>query len=94
MRKENSEFAEKNNLEGKVEFDNTIKVLTRDWGNFVSTNSWKPLFCKITLMTQRCISFRWCIMKEEEEQTSSRRDYIATFSVYRHLCLKIDKMSH
>ena len=51
MRRKNSEFAEKNNLDVKVELDNTIKVLTRDWGNFINRNFWKPLLHNITLMT-------------------------------------------
>ena len=93
MRRKNSEFAEKNNLDVKVELDNTIKVLTRDWGNFIKRNFWKPLLHKITLMTQRCISFRWCSTKEEKH-TSSRRHYIATFSVCQRLSLKADKMPH
>ena len=37
-------------MEVKGEFDDTIKVLTRDWGNIFSANSWKLLFCKNTLM--------------------------------------------
>ena len=32
------------NLETKAEYDKSIKVLNRDRGNIVNTNSWKPLF--------------------------------------------------
>ena len=39
-----------NNLETKAEYDKSIEVLNRDWGNIVKTNSWKPLFCKIDMV--------------------------------------------
>ena len=39
-----------NNLETKTEYDRSIKVLNRDQGNIVNTNSWKPLFCKINMV--------------------------------------------
>ena len=39
-----------NNLETKVEYDKSIKVLNRDRGNIVNTNSWKPLFCQINMV--------------------------------------------
>ena len=46
------ESLEINNLETKAEYDKTIRVLNRDRGNIVNTNtnSWKPLFCKINLV--------------------------------------------
>ena len=43
---------EKNNLETKIEYKKTIKVLNRGRGTIVNTNSWKPLFRKVT----------WCAM--------------------------------
>ena len=39
-----------NNLETKAEYDKSIKVLNRDRGNIVNTNSWKPLYCKINIV--------------------------------------------
>ena len=39
-----------NNLEAKAEYDKSIKVLNRDRGNIVNTNSWKPLFRKINMV--------------------------------------------
>ena len=44
------ESLEINNLETKVEYDKSIKVLNRDWGYVVNTNSWKPLFHKINMV--------------------------------------------
>ena len=44
------EWLEINNLETKAEHDKSIKVLERDKGNLVNTNSWKPLFCKINMV--------------------------------------------
>ena len=38
------------NLETKAEYDKFIKVLNRDRGNIVNTNSWKPLFRKINMV--------------------------------------------
>ena len=39
-----------NNSETKAECDQSIKVLNRDRGNIVNTNSWKPLFRKINMV--------------------------------------------
>ena len=39
-----------NNLETKAEYDKSIKVLNRDRGNVVNTNSWKPMFRKINMV--------------------------------------------
>ena len=39
-----------NNLETKAEYDKFIKVLSRDRGNIVNTNSWKSLFRKINML--------------------------------------------
>ena len=44
------ESLETNNLETKAEYDKSIKVLNRDRGNTVNTNSWKPLFRKINMV--------------------------------------------
>ena len=44
------ESLEINILETKAEYDKSIKVLNRDRGNIVNTNSWKPLFCKINIV--------------------------------------------
>ena len=44
------ESLEINNLETKAECDKSIKVLNRDRGNIVNTNSWKPLFRKINMV--------------------------------------------
>ena len=44
------ESLEINNLETKAEYDKSIKVLKRDRGNIVNTNSWKPLFRKINMV--------------------------------------------
>ena len=33
-----------------AEYDKSIKVMHRDQGNIVNTNSWKPLFCKINMV--------------------------------------------
>ena len=44
------ESLEMNNLETKPEYNKSIKVLNRDRGNIVNTNSWKPLFCKINMV--------------------------------------------
>ena len=41
------ELLEINNLETKAEYGKSIKVVNRDRGNKVNTNSWKPLFRKI-----------------------------------------------
>ena len=41
-----------NNLETKAEYDKSIKVLNRDRGNIVNTNSWKPLFRKINMVVR------------------------------------------
>ena len=43
------ESLEINNLKTKVEYVKSIKVLNRDQGNIVNTNSWKPLLCKINM---------------------------------------------
>ena len=45
------ESLEINNLETKAECDKSIKVLNRDQGNIVNTNSWKPLFRKINMVS-------------------------------------------
>ena len=39
-----------NNLGTKAQYDKSIKVLNRDRGNIVNTNSWKPLFRKINMV--------------------------------------------
>ena len=44
------ESLEINNLETKAEYDKSIKVLSRDRGNTVNTNLWKPLFRKINIL--------------------------------------------
>ena len=44
------ESLEINNLETRAEYDKSIKVLNRDRGNIVNTNSWKPLFRKINMV--------------------------------------------
>ena len=44
------ESLEINNLEAKAEYYKSIKVLNRDRGNTVNTNSWKPLFRKINMV--------------------------------------------
>ena len=44
------ESLEINNLETKAEYDKSIKVVNRDRGNIVNTNSWKPLFRKINMV--------------------------------------------
>ena len=44
------ESSEINNLETNSEYDESIKVLNRDRGNIVNTNSWKPLFGKINML--------------------------------------------
>ena len=44
------ESLEINNLETKAEYDKSIKVLNRDRGNIVNSNSWKPLFRKINMV--------------------------------------------
>ena len=44
------ESLERNNLETKSEQEKSIKVLNRDAGNIVNTNSWKPLFRKIDMV--------------------------------------------
>ena len=44
------ESLEINNLGTKAEYDKSIKVLNRDRGNIVNTNSCKPLFCKISMV--------------------------------------------
>ena len=44
------ESLEINNLETKSEYEKSIKVLNRDRGNTVNTNSWKPLFRKINMV--------------------------------------------
>ena len=44
------EWLEINNLETKSEYEKSIKVLNRDRGNIVNTNSWKPLFRKINMV--------------------------------------------
>ena len=38
----------KNNLETKGEYDKTMRLLNRDRGNIVSTNSWSPCFFRLT----------------------------------------------
>ena len=43
------ESLEINNLEAKAEYDKPIKVLNRNRGNVVNTNSWNPLFRKINM---------------------------------------------
>ena len=44
------ESLETNNFETKAEYDKSIKVLNRDRGNIVNTNSWKSLFRKINMV--------------------------------------------
>ena len=44
------ESLEINNLETKAEYDKSIKVVNRDRGNRVNTNSWNPLFRKIKMV--------------------------------------------
>ena len=44
------ESLEINNLETKAEYDKSIKVLNRDRGNIVNTNSWNPLFRRINMV--------------------------------------------
>ena len=44
------ESLEINNLETRVEYDKSIKVLNRDRGNIVNTNSWKLLFRKMNMV--------------------------------------------
>ena len=44
------ESLEINNLDTKTEYDKSIKVVNRDRGNRVNTNSWKPLFRKIKMV--------------------------------------------
>ena len=44
------ESLEINNLEAKAEYDKSNKVLNRDRGNIVNTNSWKPLFRMINMV--------------------------------------------
>ena len=44
------ESLEINNLETNAKYDKSIKVLKRDRGNIVNTNSWKPLFRKIGMV--------------------------------------------
>ena len=39
-----------NKLETKAEYDDSIKVLNRDRCNTVNTNSWKPLFYKVSMV--------------------------------------------
>ena len=48
--RETREAQEINNLETKAEYDKSIKVVNRDRGNRVNTNSWKPLFRKIKMV--------------------------------------------
>ena len=38
------------NLEKKAEYDKSIKVLNKDRGNIVDTNSWTPLFRKVNMV--------------------------------------------
>ena len=42
------ESLEINNLETKAKFHKSIKVLHRDQGNMVNTNSWKLFFVRLT----------------------------------------------
>ena len=44
------ESLEINNLEAKAEYEKSMKVLNRDQGNIVNTNSWKHLFRKINMV--------------------------------------------
>ena len=44
------ESLEINNLDTKAEYGQSIKVLNRDRGNIVNTNSWKPLFRKFNMV--------------------------------------------
>ena len=44
------ESLEINNLETKAEHGKSVKVLNRDRGNIVNTNSWKPFFHKINMV--------------------------------------------
>ena len=44
------ESLEINNLERKAEYDKSIRVLNRDRGNVVNTNSWKLFFRKINMV--------------------------------------------
>ena len=43
------ESLEISNLQTKAEYDKSIKMLNRDRGNIVNTNSWRPLFRKINM---------------------------------------------
>ena len=43
------ESLEISNLETKAAYEKSIKVLNRDRGNIVNTNSWRPLFRKINM---------------------------------------------
>ena len=43
------ESLETSNLQTKAEYDKSIKMLNRDRGNIVNTNSWRPLFRKINM---------------------------------------------
>ena len=43
------ESLEIKNLDTKAEYNKSIKVLNRDRGNIVNTNSWQPLFRKINM---------------------------------------------
>ena len=45
------ESLEINNLETKAEYVKSFKVLNRDRGNIVNTNSWKPLIRKINMVS-------------------------------------------
>ena len=51
-----------NNLETKVEYGKTIKVLNRDRGNAVNANSWKPMFCKINMVRNMPLIVRYITM--------------------------------
>ena len=44
------ESLEINNLDTKTEYDKSIKVLNRDRGDIVNTNSWKLLFRKFNMV--------------------------------------------
>ena len=44
------ESLEINNLKTKAEYHKSIKVLNRDRGNIVNTNSWKPLVRRINMV--------------------------------------------
>ena len=44
------ESSEIKNLETKVEYDKSTKMLNRDQGNIINVNSWKSLLRKINMV--------------------------------------------